>query len=151
MIEIARGAMKTNIKITAALLLVGSAMQAINEFRTPLSFRNDGSFHHWLGTVQSAIWYNDTNLPCLRECAEDPCEDKSRLQANIFSGAYYRSADKAFYNSEKNKNTRKTTGLSTLLFGKESFRGEEIFVDGIIKNPVGDDTENEILVNPLLG
>ncbi len=130
--------MKIVKKITGMLLLLSCAVQAINEFRTPLSFRNDGSYHHWLGPIQNAVWHNETNVPCLRE---DCC-----FQANIFTGSFYRCASDVFFNVDKNKNTRKTTGLSSLFFGKDSFRGEEAFVDGIIK-------DSEILqrINPFLG
>jgi len=107
-------------------MLSSGVLYATFEFRSPLSVR-DGMMHWpFLAPIHEAWWYD--MMP----------NDKEDSKWNIYtwSAAYYRCSDKAFFNVEKNKNTRKTTKLSTLFFGKDSFRGEEAFAGGMITDTV---------------
>lgn len=94
------------------------------EFRSPLTY--DRPQQHWpLYPVQQAFWF-----PWMQDGRED-----ESWQIQSWVTTYARSAQDAFWNPEKNKNTTKTASLSTLFFGKESFRVEEAFVNGMIQNP----------------
>ena len=114
--------MKRCITIAALLSVLSSGVvQATFEFRSPLSVRR-GVMHWPLVPSYNSWWYD--MMP----------DDAKESKWNIYtwSAAYYRCADKVFFNPCDNKNTRKTAPLSTLWFGKDSFRGEETLVDGTI-------------------
>lgn len=109
--------------IIVALLSVlsGGILYGTFEFRSPISVTR-GVMHWPLMPTYDAWWYD--MMPNDKE--------DSRWNIHTWSASYYRCADKAFFNVEKNKNTRKTTSLSTLFFGKEVFRGEEAFAGGTL-------------------
>ncbi len=124
-----RRAMKRCLPIAALLSILSSGiLYATFEFRSPLSVRR--GMMHWplLAPIHDAWWHD--MMP----------GDQEESPWNIYtwSAAYYRCSDKAYFNVEKNKNTRKTTSLSTLWFGKDSFRGEEIFTGGFLGTDVAD-------------
>jgi len=91
------------------------------EFRSPLSFQRPQA--HWpLYPVQQAFWF-----PWMPDGRDD-----ESWQIQSWVTTYTRSAENAFFNPEKNKNTRKTASLAVLFFGKETFTVEEAFVNGTI-------------------
>ncbi len=110
------------LTIAALLSVLSSGMlYGTFEFRSPISVAR-GVMHWPLMPAYNAWWYD--MMPNDKE--------ESKWNIHTWSAAYYRCADKAFFNVEKNQNTRKTTSLSTLFFGKEVFRGEEAFAGGTL-------------------
>ena len=133
--------MKKCFTIAALLsVLSGGILYGTFEFRSPISVAR-GVMHWPLIPAYNAWWYD--MMPNDKE--------ESKWNIHTWSAAYYRCADKAFFNVEKNKNTRKTTSLSTLFFGKEVFRGEEAFAGGTF---AGASVKDQLLLartNILLG
>lgn len=131
--------MKIRITIAALLSVLSSGViQTTFEFRSPISVAR-GVMHWPLMPSYNAWWYD--MMP----------NDKKESKWNIhtWNATFGRCADKAYFNVEKNKNTRKTTSLSTLFFGKEMFRGEEIFAGGTFagREPAGAISDDLALVN----
>ncbi len=125
--------MKKCFTIAALLSVLSSGiLYGTFEFRSPISVAR-GVMHWPLMPAYNAWWYD--MMPNDRE--------ESKWNVHTWSAAYYRCADKAFFNVEKNKNTRKTTSLSTLFFGKEVFRGEEAFAGGTF---AGASVEDQLLL-----
>ncbi len=117
-----RRAMKRCITIAALLSVLSSGVvQATFEFRSPLSVRR-GVMHWPLVPSYNSWWY---------DMMPDDAKN-SKWNIHTWSAAYYRCADKVFFNPCDNKNTRKTAPLSTLWFGKDSFRAEETLAGGMI-------------------
>jgi len=132
---------KTLKSVVLVGTLCGNLLHASWEFRTPLSAQWRGYFHWQLSSVADAWWYE--NMPSLK--------DNEEWDFHVWGVGYTRTASKAFFNKCENKNTRDTTSLSSLIFGKESFRGEEAFTGGTFANqPIADQA---ILFNnnPFLG
>lgn len=115
--------------LVSATVLGGSLVYAAtSQFRAPLAFLRYGGLHYPLEHVENMWWFEQ--MPHDRK---DPV-----LRINSFNGLYGRSADQSFFDSCNpcsNKTTHKTASLSTLWFGKESFRGEDVFPGGILNNP----------------
>lgn len=94
------------------------------EFRSPLSYQRPQA--HWpLYPVQQAFWF-----PWMPDGRDD---ESWQIQSWITT--YTRSAENAYWNPEKNKNTTKIASLAVLFFGKETFTVEEAFVNGIVTTP----------------
>lgn len=103
--------------------LYGGALHATFQFRTPLSVEDRGYMHWLLAPSDQAWWY------------EQMPSEKTRTDWNVhFWGAgYVRNAGKAFGRCDDtcgDKVTHETVGLSELFFGKEVFRGEDVFANG---------------------
>jgi len=101
---------------------------ATSQFRTPLTFLEErGALHYPLKSVNEAWWLSTM----------DTDYEQKPWYATSIKGVYGRSATKSFLDECspcKNKSTRSTVSLSTLWFGKESFRGEEVFPGSIFVN-----------------
>ena len=132
--------MKKTLKSVVIISTFCSGMlHASFEFRTPLSAHWRGYFHWQLESVADAWWYD--SMPSLKE--------RIVWDFHIWGVGYTRTASKAF--SCDNHVTRHTRSLSTLFFGKDSFRGEEAFTGGTFANQ---SLQNQALLvnnNPFLG
>lgn len=131
---------KSAIRMGALLSMLGCGIvQAVFEFRSPQPLR-DGPIHYRLQPVRDAYWYDVVNQdaePSERGLSmknrtlynEDCCKPRmcfsdGTWETYVWTGAYYRAADRAFFDDKldcdgepKNNNTRHTTGLSQLFFG----------------------------------
>lgn len=108
--------------------LYGGALHATFQFRTPISLEDRGYMHWALAPSDQAWWY------------EQMPSEKTRTDWNIhFWGAgYVRNAGRAFGTCDDScgdKVTHHTVGLSELFFGKEVFRGEDVFANGTFTTP----------------
>ncbi|HEV2917053.1 MAG TPA: hypothetical protein VGW78_04880 [Candidatus Babeliales bacterium] len=106
-------------------VLVGAVSSGIlnattSEFRSPLRIIR-GVMHSYLSPIEDAWWFE--HMP---ECDRNPC-----WHVDAWGASYYRAADKAFFNP-CGGSTTKTTSLSTLFFGAESFTGQQFFVNGTV-------------------
>lgn len=126
-----RRAMKKSIvRIALAMIMVSSDIlfAATSQFRTPLTFLKRGYIHYPLDYVDHAWWFDPMEL----HRSDTPWYVES------FKGLYGRSASQSFFNECDpcgDKVTHKTVSLSTLWFGKEAFRGEEVFPGGMLPPP----------------
>jgi len=131
---------KTLKNIVLLSTLCGGALHASWEFRTPLSAHWRGYFHWQLSSVADAWWYG--TMPTEKE--------NTTWDFHTWGVGYSRTASKAFWNCE-NSNTRHTTSLSTLFFGKEVFRGEDAFTHGTFATDSVADQALVFNTNPFLG
>jgi len=133
----------------------GGIVHATAEFRSPIILER-GEMHFRLAPLQETWWY-DAVTADVPGCRGELCGGV----VDFWAGAYSRWADRAFFkdndeincdsdchngirrfndNCDRNQGTtRKTTGLSQLFFGRESFRGIDAFP--------GDQATQELLVD----
>ena len=114
--------MKKQLQIAALLSVMSNGMlvATTNEFRSPLRIIR-GVMHAPFQPVEEAWWTDQT----------PECDDPACWQINSWGAGYYRAANQAFFNP-CGGSTTKTTSLSTLFFGAESFTAEQTFVNGTI-------------------
>lgn len=109
------------------LVLQVGTLFTTTQFRSPLSLRR-GVTHYPLQDVCDTWWYTLMYPESTTECP---------LTIYLWKGAYYRCADKTFFNAcDPNATTTKTTSLNTLWFGKNSFKVEQAFAGGMLTNPL---------------
>jgi hypothetical protein len=125
-------------KTLKSVVMIGTfcsgMLQASWEFRTPLSAQWRGYFHWQLSSVADSWWYE--TMPSLK--------DRTMWDFHFWGVGYSRTASTAFFNPRENHNTRHQASLSSLFFGKEVFRGEDVFTNGTFSNAT---IENIALVN----
>lgn len=136
---------KLIIRIAALCSVVsGSIIHATAEFRSPLILRR-GEMHFRLPEpLEEKTWWYDAVTADV-----EGCKERCSI-VDFWAGAYSRWADRSFFKDEidcegelSNGTTRKTTSLSQLWFGQESFKGVDAFP--------GDTPSTELLAtNPVL-
>jgi len=132
---------KTLKSVALAGTLCGSLLNASFEFRTPLSAQWRGYFHWQLSSVADAWWYD--NMPSQKE--------RTTWDFHTWGVGYTRTASRAFFSECGNHNTRHTTSLSSLIFGAETFRGEQAFAGGTFANQSLPNQALLMNTNPFLG
>jgi hypothetical protein len=129
--------MKTYLRI--ALLVsfasVPLAFGNTTEFRTPQRLTR-GEMHWPLKPVEKTWWYDVLDT-------ED--REENNWSINTWAGYYGINAGQAFIKNRGCGITTETAPLSELWFGTDSFRGEQVFVNGILT------PEQLITSNPFLG
>ncbi len=127
--------MKTVLRIAALLSIVSCQLThtATSEFRSPNRLVR-GVMHFPLPTIENTFWYDD--MPDEHE--------NCRFHVDTWAAAYSMFAGSA-YDPCACGSTTDTSSLSRLWFGKDSFRGEEIFAGGTLSPEVLTQT------NPFLG
>lgn len=129
--------MKRLLHAVMLLSLVASIDMLANssEFRSPRRVIR-GVMHYPLAPVEDAWWYE--TMPDTGEC-------EKTWQLETWGAAWRMLATEAF-DPCADGSTSHTTSLSSLWFGKDTFRGEEIFAGGRI-----DDATLLTPTNPFLG
>lgn len=117
-----RRLMKKQLYILASLLGAGSSIivATTSEFRSPLRLIR-GVMHSYLSPVYEAFWFDQ--MP--------ECRTPSHWYVDVWGAGYSRTACEAFFDP-CGGNTTKTTSLSALFFGAESFTAQQVFVNGTI-------------------
>lgn len=134
--------MKKTLKSVALVsTLCGGLLHASWEYRTPLSAQWRGYFHWQLASVEDAWWYD--GMPAQKE--------NTKWNFHTWGVGYTRTASQAFFDPCGNHNTRDTTSLSSLIFGKEKFRGEAAFTNGTFATASLKDQALLMNNNPFLG
>lgn len=135
--------MKKTLKSVALIgTLCSGLLHASWEFRTPLSAQWRGYFHWQLDSVENAWWYGE--MPAQKE--------NTTWNFHTWGVGYTRSASRAFFDPCNPKsNTRDTTTLSQLWFGRDVFRGEDAFTNGTFINASVEDQGLISSTNPFLG
>lgn len=121
---------KSVARIALAMIVLSSDIlfAATSQFRTPLTFLKRGYVHYPLDYVDHAWWFDMMELH----------RKDTPWYVDSFKGLYARSASQSFFDECDpcgDKVTHKTVSLSTLWFGKEAFRGEEVFPGGMLPGP----------------
>jgi hypothetical protein len=130
--------MKIYLRIALLVSLTGMPLAFGNttEFRTPQRLTR-GEMHWPLKPVEKTWWYDVMDTTQERE--------ETNWSINTWAGLYSINAGEAFFNGKKGGITTETAPLSTLWFGTNSFRGEQVFVPGSL-------TPAALLkINPFLG
>lgn len=109
----------------SAILFASSLFARVHEFRSPLTVRR-GPMRFPLKHVTDAWWFED--MPMERPEKAKWCDFE------FWSAGFARFGCESYFDCEGG-NTTDRASLSTLFFGKEGFRGEEIFVGGMIDDP----------------
>lgn len=123
------------IALLASIATVPLAFGNTTEFRTPQRLTR-GEMHWPLKPVEKTWWYDTLDT-------EDRVEN--HWSVDTWAGMYGINAGEAFFNGKKGGITTDTAPLSTLWFGTDSFRGEQVFVPGSLTPQVLTN------VNPFLG
>ncbi len=129
--------MNKSIRVIVLLsMAVSGLLHATSEFRSPLSIQR-GPMHWTLEPSYQAWWFD--YMP------KEYAGTDSLWNVYTWNAAFYRCANRAYIDPCDNKSTRKTTSLSALWFGKDEFRGEEVFAGGIVNDPLLLSTSNPYL------
>lgn len=120
--------MKKLLRAVMLLSVVGNSCIYANssEFRSRQDRLRRGVLHSPLSIVEEA-WWSDL-MP------EQVEEDRSWQLETWAAG--WRMVASAAFDARHKGSTAHTTSLSQLWFGKDSFRGEEIFVGGQVNDPI---------------
>ncbi len=133
--------MKKTLKSVLMLsTFCGGMLHASWEFRTPLSAQWRGYFHWQLSSVADAWWYE--SMPSQKE--------RTTWDFHTWGVGYSRTASRAYWNHE-NHNTRDTRSLAALIFGTDSFRGEQAFTGGTFATQNAANQAILVNNNPFLG
>jgi len=136
--------MKKTLKsiVLLSALCGGAALHATFQFRSPLSLEDRGYMHWMLAPADQAWWYDQ--MPSAKT--------HNDWNIHIWGAGYTRVASQAFAscNPCSDKVTRDTTSLSQLFFGKDVFRGEDVFAGGTFAGPLSPAQELVNSVNPFL-